>query len=92
MQQLKSRDPAEKAGSSKKETLIMGKVQPQSRVSAAELAAQLGMEFPLNGLPVVMGEQEGSVAVHAEDLVSAGSSFLTDCSGLIVTVQPMMGG
>ncbi len=92
MQQLKSRDPVEKTGSIEKETLIMGKVQPQRRVSAAELAAQLGMEFPSNGLPVVMDEQEGPVAVRAEDLVSAGSSFLTDCSGQIVTVQPMMDG
>ncbi len=94
MQQLTSRDPAQKSGSVKKETLIKAKVQaqPQQRVSAAELAMQLGMEFPSNGLPVVMDEQEGPVAVHAEDLVSTGSCFLTDYSGQMVTVQPMMGG
>ena len=91
MQQLISRDPAQKAGSSEKETSIAGKTQ-QQKLSAAELAAQLGMEFPSNGLPVVMSEEEGPVAVHAEDLVSAGSYFLTDYSGQMVTVQPMMGG
>ncbi len=94
MQQLIHKDPAQKSGSAKKETLIKGKVQaqPHQRVSASELAMQLGMEFPSNGLPVVMDEQEGPVAVHAEDLVSASSCFLTDYSGQMVTVQPMMGG
>jgi hypothetical protein len=92
MQQLKSRDPAEKTGSIEKETTIMGKVQPQKRISAVELAARLGMDFPTNGMPVIIDEQEGPVAVRADDLVSAGSSFMTDCSGQIVTVQPMMGG
>ncbi len=92
MQQLKIRDPAEKTGSIEKETTITGKEQTQRGVSAIELAAQLGMEFPSNGMPVVMDEQEGPVAVRADDLVSAGSSFMTDCSGQIVTVQPMMGG
>ncbi len=94
MQQLTSRNPAEKSGSEKKETSITGKeqVQPQQRISAAELAMQLGMEFPSNGLPVVMDEEEGPIAVHADDLVSTGSYFLTDCSGQMVIVQPMMGG
>jgi len=94
MQQLISRDPAQKSGSAKKETAILGKVQvqPQQRVSASELAIQLGMEFPSTGLPVVMDEEEGPVAVHAEDLVSTSSFFLTDYSGQMVTVQPMMGG
>jgi|GEM_PF-1222676 len=92
MQQLKIRDPADKAGSIEKETTIMGKEQTRRRVSAIELAAQLGMDFPSNGMPVVMDEEVGPVAVRADDLVSAGSSFMTDCSGQIVTVQPMMGG
>lgn len=92
MQQLKSRNPAEEAGSIEKETIIMDKEQTQRRVSAIELAAQLGMAFPMNGMPVVMDEQEGPIAVQADDLVSAGSSFMTDCSGQIVTVHPMMGG
>lgn len=92
MQRLKFRDPAEKAGPIEKETTIMDEVHPQKRVSAVELAAQLGMDFPSNGMPVVMDEQEGPVAVRADDLVSAGSSFMTDCSGQIVTVQPLMGG
>ncbi len=92
MQQLKFRDPVEKARSIEKETTIIDKVQPQKRISAIELAAQLGMDFPTNGMPVVMDELEGPVAVRADDLVSVGSSFMTDCSGQIVTVQPMMGG
>ncbi len=72
-----------KVGSAKKETAILGKVQAQSqqRVSAAELAMQPGMEFPSNGLPVVMDEEECPVAVRADDLVSTGSCFLTDYSG-----------
>ncbi len=92
MQQLTSIAPL-KGGVVKTPTLITGKDEiKQERLSAAMLASQLGMEFPSNGLPVVMDEQEGPVAVHAEDLVSAGSSFLTDYSGQMVTVQPMMGG
>lgn len=65
MQQLTSRDPAQKSGSAKKETLIIGKVQvqPQQRVSASELAVQPGMEFPSNDLPVVMDEEEGPLIV-----------------------------
>jgi len=61
MQQLTYRYPAQKSGSVKKETSILGKVpgQPQQRVSASELATQLGMEFPHQGLPIVMDEQEG---------------------------------
>ena len=92
MQQLTSRYPIEKSGSTEKNTSITDKLQPQQRISAIELASQLGMEFPSNGLPVVMDEQEGPVAVRADDLVRTGSSFLTDCSGQMVTVQPMMGG
>jgi hypothetical protein len=49
------------------------------------------MEFPQQGLPVVLDDGE-PVAVHAEDLVSVNSFFLTDYSGQMVTVQPMMGG
>jgi len=91
MQQLTSIAPQK--GVVKTPNLIKGKDEiKQERLSAAMLASQFGMEFPSNGLPVVMDEQEGPVAVRAEDLVSAGSSFLTDCSGQMVTVQPMMGG
>lgn len=92
-QQLTVRYPAEMAGSAQKQKSITRKVQPQQqKISAAALAAQVGMDFPSNGLPVLMDDQEGPVAVHAEDLVSTGSNFLTDSSGHIVTVQPMMGG
>ncbi len=48
MQQLTSRYPTEKSGSAEKETSITGKLQPQQRVSADELAAQLGMELLSN--------------------------------------------
>jgi len=91
MQQLTSIAPYK--GVVKTPTVITGKDEiKQERLSAAMLATQLGMEFPSNGQPVVMDEQEGPVAVHAEDLVCAGSNFLTDCSGQMITVQPMMGG
>lgn len=53
--------------------------------------SELGIEFPQQGLPVVMDDGE-PVAVHAEDLLSPNSFFLTDYSGQMVTVQPMMGG
>ena len=76
-------------------TLAIGKeaMKPfkQEKLSAAMLAQQLGMEFPQQGLPVVLDDGE-PVAVHAEDLVSVNSFFLTDYSGQMVTVQPMMGG
>ncbi|MFZ3168188.1 MAG: hypothetical protein WA130_11285 [Candidatus Methanoperedens sp.] len=76
-------------------TLVIGKeaMKPikQEKLSAAMLAQQLGMEFPQQGLPVVLDDGE-PVAVHAEDLVSVNSFFLTDYSGQMVTVQPMMGG
>lgn len=76
-------------------TLVIGKeaMKPfkHEKLSAAMLAQQLGMEFPQQGLPVVLDDGE-PVAVHAEDLVSANSFFLTDYSGQMVTVQPMMGG
>ena len=76
-------------------TLVIGKeaMKPfkQGKLSAAMLAQQLGMEFPQQGLPVVLDDGE-PVAVHAEDLVSVNSFFLTDYSGQMVTVQPMMGG
>jgi hypothetical protein len=90
-QQLITRYPAGKAGSSKSQTSITRTLQPQ-QISAAELAGKHRMEFPSTGLAIVMDEQEGPVAVHAEDLVSTGSYFLTDSSGQILTVQPMMGG
>jgi len=51
----------------------------------------LAWSFPSKGPPIVIDEQEGPVAVHAEDLVSPNSFFLTDNSGQMVTVQPMMG-
>ena len=73
-------------------TLITGKDKvQQQKLSAAALAEQLGMEFPQQGLPVVVDDGE-PVAVHAEYLVSPNSFFLTDYSGQMVTVQPMMGG
>ncbi len=91
MQQLTSIAPQK--GVVKTPTPMTGKDEVhQQTLSAAALAAQLGMEFPSNGLPVIIDEQEGPVAVHAEDLVSAGSCFFTDYSGQMVTVQPMMGG
>lgn len=92
MKQITTIYPDVKSGLAEHRTSITRKFQPQQRVSATELAAQLGMEFPSTGLPVVMDDQVGPVAVHAEDFVSAGSCFLTDSSGQIVTVQPMMGG
>jgi hypothetical protein len=90
MQQLASDAPPK--GVAKTPTLITGKDEVrQQKLSAASLAEQLGMEFPQQGLPVVMDDGE-PVAVHAEDLVSPNSFFLTDYSGQMVTVQPMMGG
>ncbi len=90
MQQLTSNAPPK--GVVKTLTLIAGKEEvQQQKLSAAALAEQLGMEFPQQGLPVVMDGGE-PVAVHAEDLVSPDSFFLTDYSGQMVTVQPMMGG
>ncbi len=90
MQQLTSNAP--RKGVVKTPTLITGKDKvQQQKLSAAALAEQLGMEFPQQGLPVVMDDGE-PVAVHAEDLVSPNSFFLTDYSGQMVTVQPMMGG
>ncbi len=70
---------------------VVAKPVEQRKLSAAMLAQQLGMEFPQQGLPVVLDDGE-AVAVHAEDLVSVNSFFLTDYSGQMVTVQPMMGG
>ena len=82
-------------GAENNPTLIIGRdaVKPfqQEKLSAAMLAQQLGMEFPQQGLPVVLDNGD-AVAVHAEDLVSASSFFLTDYAGQMVTVQPMMGG
>jgi len=82
-------------GAGNSPTLIIGRdvVKPfqQEKLSAAMLAQQLGMEFPQQGLPVVLDDGD-AVAVHAEDLVSANSFFLTDYAGQMVTVQPMMGG
>jgi hypothetical protein len=83
---------APQKGVVKTPTLITGKDEiKQEMLSAAMLASQLGMDFPQMGLPIVMDNGE-PVAVHAEDLVSADSSFLTDYSGQMVTVQQMMGG
>ncbi len=65
----------------KTQTLISSKDEvKQQKLSAAALVEQLGMEFPQQGLPVVMDDGE-PVAVHAEDLVSPNSFFLTDYSG-----------
>ncbi len=90
MQQLAFNAP--RNGVVKTSTLITGKVKvQQQKLSAAALAEQLGIEFPQQGLPVVMDDGE-TVAVHADDLVSPNSFFLTDYLGQIVTVQPMMGG
>jgi len=90
MQQLTSNAPPK--GVVKTLTLIAGKEEvQQQKLSAVALAEQLGMEFPQQGLPVVMDDGE-PVAVHAEDLVNPNSFFLTDYSGQMVTVQPMMGG
>jgi hypothetical protein len=90
MQQLVSNAPLK--GVVKTPTLITGKDEiKQESLSAAMLAQQLGMEFPRHGLPVVVDDGE-SVAVHAEDLVNPNSFFLTDYSGQMVTIQPMMGG
>ena len=89
MQQLVSNTPLK--GVVKTPTISGMDEMKQERLSAAMLASQLGMDFPRQGLPIVMDNGE-PIAVHAEDLVSANSCFLTDYSGQMVTVQPMMGG
>ena len=89
MQQLSK---ALREGAEKKTTLVIGKgsVQ-QQKLTAGLLAQQLGMSFPQMGNPIIMEEGQ-PVVVHAGDLVSPDSFFLTDYAGQMVTVQPMMGG
>ena len=66
MQQLASNAPQK--GVVKTPTLITGKDDAhQHKLSAAALAEQLGMEFPQQGLPVVVDDGE-PVAIHAEEL------------------------
>jgi hypothetical protein len=63
----------------------------EKRIHVSQLAAQLGITLPSNGMPIVI-ENGSPTAVKPDDLVYESASFLTDEAGQVMSVQPMMGG
>lgn len=70
----------------------INRIEQETRtIEANVLAGKFGLEFPLQGMAVVM-ENGQPTAVRSTDVIRADSYFVTDSKDQIVTVEPMMGG